>query len=109
VESKKEQLHLLVDRLSDEQAEEALPWVRRLVEVDGQDEETASAPFRRPAPPLVSGFEFRTQPKRSLEELAADQGVKPIASIDDLRADFWPEDESIDDFIAAVREWRRNG
>jgi hypothetical protein len=35
--------------------------------------------------------------------------VKPIASIDDLRADFWPEDESIDDFIAAVREWRRNG
>jgi hypothetical protein len=100
----------LVDRLSDERAEEALSCVRRLAEIDGEDEERAStAPDRRPTLPLMSGFKFRTQPKRSWEELAAEQGVKPIASIDDLRADFWPEDESIDEFLAAVREWRRHG
>jgi hypothetical protein len=110
MESTKEQLHRLVDRLSDERAEDALSCVRRLVEIDGEDEEGASAaPNRRPEPPLMSGHELMTQPKRSWEELAAEQGVKPIASIDDLGADFWPEDESIDEFIAAVREWRGHG
>jgi hypothetical protein len=43
------------------------------------------------------------------EAKAAEQGVKPIRSIDELRADFWPEDESIDDLLAAVRQWRREG
>jgi hypothetical protein len=41
-----------------------------------------------------------------LDALAKAQGVQPIEDIDDLVADFWPEDESIDDFIAAVRRWR---
>jgi hypothetical protein len=41
-----------------------------------------------------------------LDALAEAQGVAPIGDIDELVADFWPEDESIDDFIAAVRRWR---
>ena len=35
------------------------------------------------------------------------QGIKPL-DFDALmaKADFWPEDESIYDFIATIREWR---
>ena len=42
------------------------------------------------------------------EELAARQGVGPVTDFDALWGDFWPEDESVDDFVAAVREWRRD-
>ena len=52
---------------------------------------------------------FFSDPKISIEELVAQQGVKPIENIDDLKGDFWPEDESVDDFIAAVRQWRDEG
>ncbi len=46
---------------------------------------------------------------KSIEQIAAEQGKGPI-NFDELLAlgEFWPEDESIDDFIAAVREWRRD-
>ncbi|HEX8073229.1 MAG TPA: hypothetical protein VF546_25005 [Pyrinomonadaceae bacterium] len=40
-------------------------------------------------------------------ELARQQGVKPIRSIEELQGDFWPEDESIDDFLAWLRATRR--
>jgi hypothetical protein len=43
-----------------------------------------------------------------LEGLAAEQGVQPIMDLDSLRADFWPEDESVDDFVRTVRERRRS-
>ena len=42
-----------------------------------------------------------------LEQLAAEQGVRPLQRLEDLRADFWPEDETADQIIAAVRKWRR--
>ena len=45
--------------------------------------------------------------KGDLEQLAAEQGVTAIADFDSLLGDFWPEDESADDFIAQVRSWRR--
>ncbi len=43
-----------------------------------------------------------------LEKLAVEQGVQPITDFDSLKADFWPEDESIDDFVRTVREGRRD-
>lgn len=45
-----------------------------------------------------------------LERLIVESGVKPM-TVEQLKAmgDLWPEDESVDDFIAAVREWRRDG
>ena len=46
--------------------------------------------------------------RRQLEKLAAEQSVRPISDFDSLRADFWPEDESIDDFVRTVRERRRD-
>jgi hypothetical protein len=40
-------------------------------------------------------------------ELAKQQGVKPIRSIEDLQGDFWPEEESVDEFLDWVREMRQ--
>jgi hypothetical protein len=40
-------------------------------------------------------------------ELARQQGVKPIRDIKELQGDFWPEDESVDEFLAWVRETRQ--
>ena len=45
--------------------------------------------------------------REELERLAAEQDVKPISNLDMLRADFWPKDESVDDFVRSVREGRR--
>jgi hypothetical protein len=33
--------------------------------------------------------------------------AEPVQRLEDLWGDFWPEDESVDDFISAVRRWRR--
>lgn len=41
-----------------------------------------------------------------LEELAHVQGVSPLQKLEELRGDFWPEDEPVDDFLRAVRAWR---
>lgn len=42
-----------------------------------------------------------------LESLADEQGVAPVGDMDELIGDFWPDDESVDDFLAAVESWRR--
>jgi hypothetical protein len=42
-----------------------------------------------------------------LEALAAQHGVLPVDDPDRLRGDFWPPDESCDEFIATIRMWRR--
>ena len=41
-------------------------------------------------------------------ELARRQGVEPIRSIEDLRGDFWPEEESVDEFLSWVRASRQD-
>ena len=42
-----------------------------------------------------------------LLKLAEEQGVKPL-DWNEVRAkaDFWPDDESIDEFIATIEHWR---
>jgi hypothetical protein len=42
----------------------------------------------------------------SIEELVAEQGTKFPADPGDLLGDFWPEEESIEDFLRAFHEWR---
>ncbi|MEK6703121.1 MAG: hypothetical protein AABZ53_12720 [Planctomycetota bacterium] len=56
----------------------------------------------KPVDATADGFWAR----KSIEELAREQQVTPIRSLDDLRGD-WPADESIDDFIHSFREDRR--
>jgi len=41
-----------------------------------------------------------------IEELIADQGVVFPRDPRELLGHFWPEEESIDDFLNALREWR---
>jgi hypothetical protein len=53
----------------------------------------------RPAPPSPEHLD--------VEALAAAQGVRSVASPEELAADFWPVEETADEFIAAVRRWRR--
>ncbi|MCP4696798.1 MAG: type II toxin-antitoxin system VapB family antitoxin [Gammaproteobacteria bacterium] len=43
----------------------------------------------------------------SLEELIQQQGINPVTDIRDLAGDFWPENESIDDFVKFIRQQRR--
>ena len=42
----------------------------------------------------------------SIQELKLAQGTIPTSDPRELFGDFWPEDENIDDFLAALREWR---
>ncbi len=49
----------------------------------------------------------RIEPSQSLEVLADQQGVRPLQDIQQLRNDFWPEDENPEAFVDAVRNWRR--
>ena len=44
----------------------------------------------------------------TLRELARRQGVQPVRSADDLAADgAFESDEELDEFLAALAEWRR--
>jgi hypothetical protein len=54
-----------------------------------------------------SAEDFRKRAHARLWELARQQGVEPIRNIKDLQGDFWPEDESVDDFLAWVKEIRQ--
>lgn len=49
---------------------------------------------------------------KSLDELVAEQGVKPIEDFQrflDEIGDVWPEEESVDEFIAWLASIRRTG
>jgi hypothetical protein len=49
---------------------------------------------------------------KSLDELAAEQGVQPIENFSqflDEVGDFWPEEENVEEFIAWLRQSRREG
>ncbi|HEY0097433.1 MAG TPA: hypothetical protein VGB76_00650 [Pyrinomonadaceae bacterium] len=41
-------------------------------------------------------------------ELARRQGVEPIRGIEDLRGDFWPEEDNADEFLSWVRTLRQD-
>jgi len=45
----------------------------------------------------------------SIEELVAEQGTRFPVDPAELLGDFWPEEESIDDFLRALHEWRGHG
>jgi hypothetical protein len=49
-------------------------------------------------------------PPKSIEQLAAEQGIKPF-NFEEAReaaVDIWPADESLDDFTAWLRESRKD-
>ena len=50
--------------------------------------------------------EATEQARARLLALAEQQGVKPLR-FDELRGDFWPEDERTDDFLAWLHKTRQ--
>ncbi len=110
--SVRDELHKLADQLEDEAASKVFDYARSVAHGEESDHDSALARLnRRMGPSMVSGREFLhtyRQPK-DFATLAAEQGVRLITSPDDLRADFWPEDESIDEFVETIRQWRREG
>lgn len=50
------------------------------------------------------------KPPKTFEQLAAEQGIGPFdVEAARAKATFWPEDESLDDFLAFLRESRNEG
>ena len=49
-------------------------------------------------------YNFHASP--TVDELIAQQGKGPIHDPRVLLGDFWPEDEPVEEFLAALREWR---
>jgi hypothetical protein len=73
------------------------------------EERLASLPGEAPA---VSPGLPGALPRATLEEVQAflrAEGARPVERLEDLRGDFWPEDESVDDFLAARRRWQQEG
>ena len=49
-------------------------------------------------------------PPKTIEQIAADQGIEPFDfKATQAEATFWPAEESVDDFINTLREWRSEG
>ena len=42
----------------------------------------------------------------ALEAWAELQGIQPIQNLEELKGDFWPEDENVDEFLAARKRWQ---
>ena len=62
------------------------------------------AELKRSLPPTSSFPDFWHSADR--DTLAERQGVQPVEDFDVLLGG-WLEDESVDDSVAAVRQWRR--
>jgi len=41
----------------------------------------------------------------SIEDLAHEQRVTPVTSVDELAGE-WPEEDDLDEFLRSIREWR---
>lgn len=93
----KQELRELVDRLSDEEVAEALAFVHRLVERKAPE-------VRR----VVDGLILTGQrdPSRPRHEPPALRRGRPIASVDELRGDVFPPEESVEEFEETIRRWR---
>jgi hypothetical protein len=57
----------------------------------------------------VDGLRTQNTVSLTFEELAAQQGVSPIDDFESLLGEPLPEDESVEEFSARLREWRSEG
>ena len=60
-----------------------------------------SAPHDRP-----KSVRYAASGHPSVEQLMAEQGTGPITDVSVLHGEFWPEEESIEDFLETLHEWR---
>lgn len=106
--STKATLHELIDRLDEEREPATLLLLRRLVEPAAGEGGVSADETPTGSPPILSGRAFREQRPKTWQELVAEQGVRPIP-FDELLGSGGPDDESVDDMIATIRSWRREG
>jgi hypothetical protein len=45
---------------------------------------------------------------QAIESIVASQQTQPVSDVSALKANFWPEDESVDDFIEYVEQQRQD-
>ncbi len=70
-----------------------------MAELNRHNRDTEADDRRASAPYSASGHP-------SVEQLMAEQGTGPITDVSMLHGDFWPEEESIEDFLDTLHEWR---
>lgn len=70
-----------------------------MAELNRQHRDAATDVRPAPVPYASSGHP-------SVEQLMAEQGTGPITDVSVLHGDFWPEEESVEEFMATIREWR---
>ena len=108
--SVKDELRDLIEQLDAKQAEVAADYVRRLLGESADDRDVTRVPLAARMQPLAApARRFFAASSTSLADLARQQGVAPVPNGATLVGDFWPDDESVDEFVAAVRAWRHAG
>ena len=66
----------------------------------------AGLPVGTPVRVEVAGADSSFWRNKSVSDLACEQGLAPVSNLEDLAGD-WPEEDSIDEFLAFIREARR--
>jgi len=77
---------------------------KKLDSANGRQTRSSSVPSSSQIP---KGADFWRS--RSIEELAREQGVEVVHDPNELTGHFWPQGESIDDFLVWLRKVRREG
>jgi hypothetical protein len=70
-----------------------------VAKVNRQHRDAAADNRPAPVPDASNGYP-------SVEQLMAEQGTGPITDMSVLHVDFWPEEETVEKFLATLREWR---
>ena len=50
----------------------------------------------------------RFDPAKRINQLIREQGTKPL-NFEEMLGNFWPTDESSDEFLTTLRKWRHEG
>lgn len=71
-----------------------------------QEAKALSAPEQQQLLQLLTSREQNLPPTKRLEQLVTAQGTRPL-NFEEMLGDFWPENESTDEFLATLRAWRK--
>jgi hypothetical protein len=85
------------------------PELERRLQEGAQRRGVSVSEFARSILERGCGAVLMPEGPADLEDLAREQGAPLAVRFEDLIGDFWPEEETRDQFIAALREWRREG
>ncbi len=104
----RDEMHTLVDTLSDEQIAAAHAYLRDLAAAQPLSARGGLA--RRMDAGALTGAAFLAAQPLDLATLAAQQDVQPVAHAHDIESALWPSgpEEDPDLFAATLRHWRRS-